>query len=81
MATRNERHIVPNGGNGWNAINPATGKTTHYPTQTEAERAAKGDLARNGGGEAVIHGLDGRIRDSDTVAPSGDPFPPRDNKH
>ena len=29
----------------------------------------------------TIHGRDGRIRDSDTVAPGRDPFPPRDKKH
>jgi len=50
-------------------------------TQAEAERIAK-DLAHNaGGGEVRIHGLDGRIRDSDTVAPANDPNPPRDTKH
>jgi len=50
-------------------------------TQKEAEAMAK-DLAHNsGGGEVRIHGLDGKIRDSDTVAPARDPFPPRDRKH
>jgi len=50
-------------------------------TQAEAEQIAK-DFAHNaGGGEVRIHGLDGRIRDSDTVAPARDPFPPRDKKH
>jgi hypothetical protein len=29
----------------------------------------------------VIHGRDGRIRDSDTVPPAKDPHPPRDTKH
>lgn len=78
---RNDRHIVPNGGNGWKTVNPATGGETLHRTQEAAERAAKQDLARNGGGEAVIHGRDGRIRDSDTVAPGNDPFPPRDTKN
>ncbi len=51
------------------------------PTQREAELKAK-DLAHNsGGGEVRIHGRDGKIRDSDTVAPAGDPFPPKDAKH
>jgi hypothetical protein len=50
-------------------------------TQTEAEQRAK-ELAHNsGGGEVRIHGLDGKIRDSDTVSPARDPFPPRDTKH
>jgi len=51
------------------------------PTQAEAERTAK-DLARNsGGGEVRIHGLNGKIRDSDTVPPARDPYPPKDTKH
>lgn len=50
-------------------------------TQKEAERLAK-ELARNsGGGEVRIHGLDGKIRDSDTVSPANDPCPPKDKKN
>ncbi len=50
-------------------------------TQREAEARAK-ELAHNsGGGEVRIHGLDGKIRDSDTVPPANDPFPPKDSKH
>lgn len=78
--TRNDRHIVPNGSQGWSWVDPTTGRTSNHRTQGAAERAAKQDLARNGGGEAVIHGRDGRIRDSDTVAPGNDPFPPRDTR-
>lgn len=52
-----------------------------YDTQTEAEKAAKGMSANSGGGEVRIHGLDGRIRDSDTVQPGNDPNPPTDKKH
>ncbi len=53
----------------------------YYNTQAEAEKAAKQFSANSGGGEVRIHGLDGRIRDSDTVPPGNDPFPPRDKKH
>jgi len=53
----------------------------HAPTQKEAERIAKNLTANTGGGEVRIHGLDGKIRDSDTVKPGRDPFPPRDKKH
>jgi hypothetical protein len=53
----------------------------YAPTQFEAEAKAK-ELAHNsGGGEVRIHGLNGKIRDSDTVPPARDPFPPRDTKH
>lgn len=51
------------------------------PTQADAEAIAKDLAANSGGGEVRIHGLDGKIRDSDTVPPARDPFPPRDTKH
>lgn len=50
-------------------------------TQKEAECLAKEFAGNSGGGEVKIHGLDGKIRDSDTVPPAKDPYPPKDNKH
>lgn len=50
-------------------------------TQREAERIAKQLAGNSSGGEVRIHGLDGRIRDSDTVPPANDPCPPADKKH
>lgn len=50
-------------------------------TQSDAERLAKELAANSGGGEVRIHRPDGTIRDSDTVAPAKDPFPPKDKKH
>lgn len=49
-------------------------------TQKEAEKIAKEFSGNSGGGEVRIHGLDGKIRDSDTVAPGNDPCPPKDKK-
>jgi len=49
-------------------------------TQKEAEQMAKQFAANSGGGEVRIHGLDGKIRDSDTVAP-GNESPAKDTKH
>lgn len=53
----------------------------YYDTQAEAEKAAKEMAAKSGGGEVRIHTPKGPIRDSDTVPPARDPFPPRDTKH
>ena len=50
-------------------------------TQAKAEKLAKQFAENSGGGEVRIHGLDGKIRDSDTVSPARDPFPPRDKRH
>ena len=50
-------------------------------TQKEAEKQAKNLASNSGGGEVRIHGRDGKIRDSDTVAPANDPNPPKDRRH
>ncbi len=50
-------------------------------TQREAEKIAKQFSANSGGGEVRIHGLNGKIRDSDTVAPGNDPASSKDTKH
>jgi len=50
-------------------------------TQKEAEKIAKDYASNSGGGEVRIHGLDGKIRDSDTVAPGNDPSSSKDTKH
>ena len=82
MAGRNERHVVRNPKGGWDVTKPgASRSSSHHDTQAEAEARAKEILAHSGGGEAVIHGQDGRIRDSDTVPPGRDPCPPEDTRH
>ncbi|MCK5332445.1 DUF2188 domain-containing protein [Candidatus Parcubacteria bacterium] len=50
-------------------------------TQKEAETLAKQFCSNAGGGEVRIHKPTGPIRDSDTVAPGNDPYPPKDLKH
>lgn len=75
-------HVAGNRRNGWDVKQERAQKSSiHTNTQFEAERIAKRFAANSGGGEVVIHGQDGRIRDSDTIPPAHDPFPPRDKKH
>jgi hypothetical protein len=79
---RNERHVVPSPDGGWDVKKPGAERaSSHHDTQAEAEQRAKQILGNDGGGEAVIHDRHGQIRDSDTVSPANDPFPPRDTKH
>ena len=67
---------------GWKAQKEGANKASgFYSTQKEAEQAAKRFSGNSGGGEVRIHGLDGKIRDSDTVPPANDPCPPKDKKH
>ena len=49
-------------------------------TQSGAINRARDILSHDGGGELTIKGTDGKIRDSDTVAPGNDPNPPRDRR-
>ena len=66
----------------WNITKEGGSKSSGSAnTQKEAEQKAKDFAANSGGGEVRIHGLDGKIRDSDTVAPGNDPNPPSDKKH
>ncbi len=77
----NTRHVVKDGQR-WAVKKPGSNEPeSRHHTQANAERRAKEQVRREGGGEVRIHGRDGRIRDSDTVAPGHDPFPPRDTKH
>lgn len=81
MSNDNRRHVVPNSDGGWDVKKPGASRASaHTETQKEATNRAK-DIVRNaGGGEVRIHGRDGKIRNSDTIAPGNDPFPPRDKK-
>lgn len=66
----------------WKAIREGAKRASVVAdTQKEAEKLAKEFAANSGGGEVRIHGRDGKIRDSDTVAPANDPNPPKDKKH
>lgn len=81
MAHDNRRHVVPNPEGGWDVTKPdASRASSHSDTQAEAVDRAREIVRNAGGGEVVTHGRDGRIRDSDTVPPGNDPFPPRDKK-
>ena len=82
MAASNNRHVVPNAKGGWDVKAPGSERASaHATTQAQAERRAKEIVSNLGGGEVRVHGKDGRIRDSDTVAPGRDPNPPRDTRH
>ncbi len=75
-------NVVNNPDGGWDAKKDNAQRSSfHAETQQEVEAAAKRFAGNSGGGEVRIQGRDGKIRDSDTVPPGNDPFPPRDKKH
>lgn len=77
MANRSNVHVVQRG-EGWGALREGGARASRvYGTQAEAIEAAR-QMARDGGGELLIHGRDGRIRARDSYG--NDPCPPRDGK-
>jgi hypothetical protein len=78
MSDGQRRHVVQRPDGQWaDEAEGAQRAGGLYPTQAEAQAAATERLKnRPGGGEVVIHGRDGKIRDSNTIN-RHDPFPPR----
>jgi hypothetical protein len=79
MAMSGKRRIVSPSSNGrWDVNKPGASRaSSHHPTQADAQRAARGYLRNEGGGELITQGRNGRIRDKDTVPPGHDPYPPK----
>jgi hypothetical protein len=65
----------------WRVTTPgATRASSVQGTQREAQQDATRFAANSGGGEVRIHGVDGRIRNTNTIG-KPDPNPPRDRRH
>jgi len=78
---RARRHVVADPKGGWVVKKPGSARASaRAATQKDAVDRAREIVRNGGGGEVRIHGRDGRIRDSDTVAPGNDPKPPRDER-
>lgn len=66
--TRKETHVVPRSAGGWDVVEPgAAERDSTFPTQGAAEKRARQLLQERGGGELVIHGRDGKIKDSNSI--------------
>lgn len=78
MSKPRDRTVSKRADGSWeNKRNDASRASSVHPTQAQAQAAARGMLSRQGGGELTTKGVDGRIRDKDTVRPGKDPFPPK----
>jgi hypothetical protein len=76
-----QRHVVKDGDD-WVVRKPGAERASaRLDTQREADKRAADILRNVGGGERVTHGVDGRIRSKDTIAPGHDPNPPKDKEH
>lgn len=75
-------HVFGNRKDGYSVLREnASRESAKFNTQRDAEAKAKVLAGNTGGGEVKIHGVDGKIRDSDTVPPGRDLDPPEDKKH
>ena len=78
MTKKRDIHVVKHG-DGWATRKEGADRVgTTTKTQGDAIDAAR-DQARRERVEVVIHGRDGKIRDSDSYG--NDPNPPKDRKH
>ena len=72
-------HVTPHDGEGWQVIREGADRASSlHETQAAAVARAR-EIAQREGGELLIHGRDGRIRDRDSFG--NDPCPPKDTKH
>jgi hypothetical protein len=79
MANRKHQHVTRRDDGSWQRKREGASKAgSVHETQAEAEAVAK-ETARREGGEVIIHGRDGKIRDKDSFG--NDPNPLKDTKH
>jgi hypothetical protein len=72
-----DRHVVPAKDGGWDVRAPhARRASAHADTQADAIDRGCAIVHNAGGGELLIHGRDGKIRQKDTIEPGNDPYPP-----
>lgn len=75
---RKQQHVVKRE-DGWAVKGAGNSRdTARTETQKEAIELAR-EIAINQRGEVIIHGEDGKIRDTDSYG--NDPCPPRDRKY
>lgn len=68
------RDVTPNPSGGWDVRKPTSNRaSSHHATQTEAIQVARRILRNQGGGELLIKGRDGRVRDRTRISPDTDP--------
>lgn len=76
--SRKNVHVVPHD-DGWAVKKEGNNRASSvHPTQKEAMDAGR-NIAKTAKSELVIHGRDGKIRDSDSYG--NDPPRPKDTKH
>ncbi|MFD2531593.1 DUF2188 domain-containing protein [Gracilimonas halophila] len=73
MSKPQDRTVYKRDDGKWvNKRNDASKGSIHN-TQSDAAAQARKNLKNQGGGELIIKGLNGKIRDKDTISPGNEP--------
>lgn len=73
--SKNDRHVVKDGDHWAVRARGAQRASVRADTQAQAQQAANRIVENAGGGEVIVHGVDGKIREKNTIGKS-DPYPP-----
>jgi hypothetical protein len=77
MQTR--RHVIPLPGGGWKVVKPGARRiSSRHDTEAQAEARARDIVTKAGGGQILIHRLDGSVRRTDFISPAYVSLRPRD---
>ena len=80
VMSTNDRFVV-NHPDGWAVKRAGADRASGvFDRQADAQKVAKTIVSNLGGGEVRTQDRHGKWRDSDTVPPGHDPFPPRDKR-
>lgn len=75
---QNNRFVVRNPNGGWDVVGPGADRaSSHHNTQAEAIDRAREIVSNAGGGEVRIQNTEGQWRETFTVPPGNDPYPPK----
>jgi uncharacterized protein YdaT len=75
---RDEHHVVHNPNGGWDVKrNDSQRVSVHTETKSDAVKMGR-QISHNQGTEFIVHGIDGKIQNSDSHGK--DPCPPKDTK-
>ena len=71
---KNQIHVVKHPEGGWCTKKPhAQRSSSRHPTQKDAFEQAIGQAKRQGNTEVIVHGVNGKIRESNTYHRKDDP--------
>ena len=82
MSKKQDRMVYKRPDGKWaNKRNDAGRPAGLHSTQKEAENSAREMLVKDGGGELITKGVNGKIRSKDTIAPGNDPSSIKDTEY